>query len=125
MEIYNNLPFEIRLLVDNYSVQHRMMYSHVMSDLVDKTKEENTVYCDNYECCENLIDIRKSSVVQSKFYNPISGMYTRNLYFCSRNCCRYSFWESHHDSIDRAFKRNNITPNWENCRGSFYPRELN
>ena len=72
-ESINLLPKELRIMIANYNVHHRVHYIPVMNKLIDAC---SIVYCDNILC---EYACRKYEAIHM-------NILSNNCYFCSDEC---------------------------------------
>ena len=93
MEIFNHLPYELRVLVSTFSVEHRPRLAIVHVDLYHKIVMDELLYNNSWAYCSSDIceqKIRKNDSVMS----VILGY---EHHFCNNECESYGDWSIRYD----------------------------
>jgi hypothetical protein len=84
MDIFNHLPYELRVLVNTFSAEHRSNMKEVLEELLYRA---HIVYCMN-ENCERQICL--CAALQTTIIGDI-------YYFCDEECSSYGEWSIRYD----------------------------
>jgi hypothetical protein len=84
MDIFNSLPYELRVLVNTFSAEHRSNMKEVLEELIYYT----SIACCMNENCERQIYL--SNAVQTTIIGDI-------YYFCDEQCSSYGEWSIRYD----------------------------
>jgi hypothetical protein len=84
MDIFNRLPYDLRVLVNTFSAEHRSNMKEVLQELLYRA---HIVYCMN-DMCERQICL--CAALQTTIIGQI-------YYFCDEECSGYGEWSIRYD----------------------------
>lgn len=93
MEIFNNLPYELRVLVNTFSVEHRPKLATVHVDLYHKSVMDEIIYNNSLTYCSN--DMCENNILKNK--SVMSEILGYEHYFCDEECQSYGEWSIRYD----------------------------